>query len=81
MTITNKKSIFKKGTFAITTSEIKHENIQNIQIYQTMTNRIFGVGKLSISSSGQSDFEIEIKGITDFEKVKLIIEEQQEVLN
>lgn len=50
--ITNKRSIARRGLLSKATSEVLHDNIRNIQITQTMWQRVWGVGKMGISSAG-----------------------------
>jgi hypothetical protein len=45
-----------------------------MQVVQTIGQRVFGIGKLSISSAGQSDYEIEIEDIPRPNKVREVID-------
>ncbi|QDT50454.1 Bacterial membrane flanked domain protein [Symmachiella dynata] len=67
--VTTDRCIFQRGLIARTTSEVRHDDVRNMQIDQTVLQRILGVGSLAISSSGQDDFEIRAKGIPQPESV------------
>lgn len=72
LVVTNKRTIMKKGILARSSSEVVHDNIRNIQIDQTFWQRVWGVGSIGISSSGQDGIEIQLndlKGPTDIRKV------------
>jgi uncharacterized membrane protein YdbT with pleckstrin-like domain len=49
------------------------EDVRNIQVSQSFFQRIFGVGWVGISSSGQSGIEIGVDGIPDPEMVRGLI--------
>lgn len=44
-------------------NEVFYSDVRNIQISQSLCDRIFNVGRIGISSSGQDGIEIEIGGI------------------
>jgi len=73
--VTNKRSILRSGLFSKHTSDVLHRDVRNIQVSQGIMNRMLGVGSIGISSSGQSDFEIFIKGVEDPYKAKAIIDQ------
>lgn len=56
--ITNKRSILRTGFFAKSTTEVLHDHVRNVQVDQTFLNRLFNVGTIGISSSGQDGIEI-----------------------
>lgn len=63
LTITEKRTIFQKGFFSRHINEVFHSNIRNIEIEQSLIQRMFNVGTLRIASAAHSGFEIEISGI------------------
>lgn len=65
LTITEKRTILQKGFFSRHISEVFHGNIRNIEIEQTLFQRVFNVGTIRIASAAGSQFEIEISGIKD----------------
>ena len=74
LTVTNKRSVFRKGLLSKRTTEVRHQDVRNIQITQSFFQRIFGVGTIGISSAGQAGIEIEAHGMPNPEKVKQIID-------
>jgi len=74
LTITNKRTIQRRGLFSKRTTEVIHRHVRNIQINQSMFQRLFGVGDVGISSSGQGGIEIQFAGIRDPEAAKALID-------
>ena len=72
--ITNKRTVLRKGLLSKATSEVVHDNIRNVQVTQTFWQRIWKVGTLGLSSSGQDGIEIEIADIPDPEHVRKVID-------
>lgn len=74
MQISNKRTIERTGIFAKSTSEVMHRDIRNIQIHQSFRDRIFGVGRIVISSSAEEDSEIVANDIPSPGKVRDVID-------
>jgi uncharacterized Zn finger protein (UPF0148 family) len=72
--ITNKRSIAREGLLSKATSEVLHDNIRNIQITQTFSQRIWGVGEIGISSAGQDGLEIDMKNLRKPDKIREMID-------
>jgi hypothetical protein len=72
--ITNKRSVMRRGLLSKATSEVVHDNIRNVQVTQTFWQRLWRVGELGLSSSGQDGIEIQIQDIPDPERVRKIID-------
>jgi len=77
--ISNKRTIRRHGIIRRHTSEVLHDHVRNVEIKQSFVQRMFGVGYLGISSSGQDDIEIEILDIPDPYKVKALIDEHRDL--
>ncbi len=77
LTITNKKTILRKGILSKHTNEVYHSDVRNVQVSQSLFNRMFGVGTIGISSAGQADVEIKVAGIPRPVKVKDIIDKHR----
>lgn len=75
LTVTDKRIILRKGILSKYTNEIFHNNVKNVEVRQTVLQRIFGIGYIGISSAGQSGYEIQIDGIREPDQVKQIIYE------
>jgi len=67
--VTTERTIFQRGLIARSTSEVRHDDVRNMRIHQTIVQRLLGVGMIAISSSGQDDFEIQARGIPSPESV------------
>lgn len=72
--ITDRRISLQRGLFSKHTNDIFHNDIRNVRMDQTFFQRLMGVGRLGISSSGQSDIEIEVAGIPDPETAKGLID-------
>lgn len=78
LTVTSERTILRKGLFSRRTSEVRHDDVRNLQVEQTFIERMLNVGDLAISSAGQDDLEIDIDGVTRPEEIAAIIRERQE---
>jgi hypothetical protein len=63
LTITTERSVYQRGLISRQTSEVRHEDVRNLQVDQNLVGRLLGVGSIAISSSGQDDLEIHIEGV------------------
>jgi Bacterial PH domain len=72
--VTNKRTVMRTGLFSKRTTEVLHDHVRNIQVSQTFVNRVFSVGTLAISSSGQDGIEIVASDIPHPEKIKRTID-------
>ena len=77
LTVTNRRTILRKGLFSKSTSEVAHDDVRNIQIDQSMVQRLLNIGDLLISSAGQDTIEIKARAIHDPERVASIVREHQ----
>jgi len=78
VTVTEEKTILRKGILSKYTNEVFHENVRNVQVWQSFFQRILGVGRIGISSAGQSGLEIDVTGISDPDRIKEIIDDHRE---
>ena len=74
LTITNKRTIQRKGLFSRKTTEVLHRDVRNIEISQSIAQRMFGVGSIGIASAGQAGIEIQFAGVRDPDGVKALID-------
>lgn len=72
--ITDKRTILQRGLFSKHTNEVMHEHIRNIDIRQNFVERMLSVGRIGISSAGQGDVEIDVRGIPDPYEIKDLID-------
>lgn len=74
LTVSRYKTSIRTGVFSKKTSEVFHADVKNIQVEQSLIQRITNTGKIKISSAGQNDFEIEIQGMPRPYEIKGIID-------
>lgn len=77
VTVTSKRTLYTQGILSKQTSEVQHDDVRNMQVDQSFFDRLTGVGYLAISSSGQDDMEIEVRGLKSPQRVVDIIREYQ----
>ncbi len=77
--ISNKRCIRREGIIRRHTSEVLHNHVRNVEIKQSFVQRVFDVGYLGISSSGQDGIEIEILDIPRPNRVKALIDEYRDM--
>ena len=73
LTVTVDRTICRSGILARRTSEVRHCDVRNLQIDQSIGQRIMGTGSIGISSAGQGDVEIRVEGIVEPDRVASII--------
>jgi len=73
LTITNKKTILRKGILSKYTNEVFHSDVRNVQISQSFLQRMLNAGTVGISSAGQSGLEINVTGLPDPTKARDLI--------
>lgn len=72
--ITNKRSTVIKGLFSRASSEVLHDHVRNVKISQNFWERVWNVGRISISSSADDDDEVEMSGVPRPHEVARIID-------
>lgn len=77
--ITTKRTTESHGLFSRATSEVLHDNIRNIAVKQSFVDRVFNVGLMEISSSGQAGIEITMKDVRDPHGVRETIDKYREL--
>jgi uncharacterized membrane protein YdbT with pleckstrin-like domain len=70
----------RKGLLSKYTNDVLIADIRNVQVSQSLLQRIFGVGAVAVSTSGQGDMEIEVHGVPAPERIKSIINDRRTVL-
>lgn len=78
LTVTSERTILRKGILSRNTTEVRHDDVRNLQVNQTFLERMLGVGDLAISSAGQDDLEIDIDGVRNPEQIASYIRERQD---
>lgn len=77
--ITNKRTTLRRGILSRETSEMLHDRIQDIQITQSFLQRVWKVGRIGISSSGESGIEIDAQDLPDPVRLREIIDAYRNV--
>ena len=77
LTLTTERTIFRRGIFNKSTSEVQHDDVRNIKVDQNFLERLLKYGDLAISSSGQDEMEIVITKIPNPQEVAEFIRSQQ----
>ena len=65
LTVTNKRTILRRGLLSRNTNEVLHSHVRNVQIDQSFFERLLKVGTVNISSAGQSEVEIKVRGMSN----------------
>jgi DNA-directed RNA polymerase subunit RPC12/RpoP len=78
LTVTNRRTILRRGLISKSTSEVNHDDVRNIQVDQSVIQRLLNIGDLYISSAGQDTLEIKARAILDPDGVASIIREYQD---
>lgn len=74
LTITDRRSRFRRGILSKSISEVWHRDVRNVQVSQTFFQRLLSCGSIGISSAGQAGVEIEMRGIPHPYRVKELID-------
>lgn len=80
LTVTSKRSILRRGVLSKSTTEVRHEDVRNTQVSQTLLQRLFGTGQLAISTAARNEVEIRIADIPNPEKARRLINELRDQL-
>jgi hypothetical protein len=77
LTVTDSRTVYRKGIFRRESSEVQHDDVRNLQIDQSLFQRFIGVGGIGISSSGRDDLEIVVPRIASPASVVEAIRQNQ----
>jgi uncharacterized membrane protein YdbT with pleckstrin-like domain len=80
LVVTDRRVTLRRGLLSKATNDVLIADIRNVKIEQSMGQRIFGVGKVAVSTAGQADMEIEVQGLPAPERVKAIINDRRTAL-
>ncbi|NET17561.1 MAG: PH domain-containing protein [Okeania sp. SIO1H6] len=72
--VTDKRTILQQGLLSRYTNEVMHAHIRNIQVQQSMMERLFNTGTIKIASAGTGDIEITVSGIPAPNRIKTVID-------
>ena len=74
LTVTDERITLRKGILSKYTNEVFHTDIRNVQLDQSFFQRLFDVGTLAVSTSGQEGIEISVQGIPHPQNVRDLID-------
>ena len=77
LTVTTERICMRKGVLSKYTNEVYHSDVRNIQVHQSLFQRMLNTGSIGISSAGQAGVEISFSGLPDPERVRQIIDAQR----
>ena len=75
--ITESRVSLRKRLLSKYSNDVLIADIRNVQVRQNFLHRIFGVGAVAVSTSGQSDMEIEVHGVPAPDRIKSIINDRR----
>ncbi len=73
LTIIGQRILYKAGAVSTRESEVRVNDVRDIEITRTLFQRMIGTGTLALSTSGESGMEIVISGLKSPERVREII--------
>lgn len=77
LTVTTSRTSMREGLLSKHITEVWHHHVRNVQVTQSFSERIMGVGTISIASAGKSDFEIQMHGVPKVKKIKDLIDQNR----
>lgn len=75
--VTTQRTTLQTGILDKATNEVRHADVRNVLVTQGFMQRLFGVGAIELSSAGQSDVEIIVKGIPDPQRIAEVIRQHR----
>lgn len=77
LTVTDLRTTLHKGLLSRSITEVWHKDVRNVQLHQTFLQRVLGVGRIAVSSAGQSGIEIDVSGLSDPDDIKALIDKHR----
>lgn len=74
LTITNKRSVARRGLISKATTEVFHDHVRNVQITQTAWQRLIGIGRIGLSSSADDEIEIVMDDLPSPDRIRRVID-------
>lgn len=74
VTITNRRTIVRRGLLSRATRELRHDQVQDIQVTQTLAQRVMNVGRLGLDGGGTDDVEIVVDDLPDPMRLRTIVD-------
>ncbi len=73
--ITTRRTIVQRGLFSRARKELRHEQVQDIQITQTLAQRLLRVGTLGLDGGGTDDVEIVVDDMPNPMRLRAMVDE------
>jgi predicted RNA-binding Zn-ribbon protein involved in translation (DUF1610 family) len=73
--ITNRRTTVRRGLFSRATKELRHDQVQDIQITQTFPQRVLGVGRFGLDGGGTDDVEIVVDDMPDPARLRELVDQ------
>ena len=74
LTVTNLRTRLHRGWLSRSITEVWHRDVRNVQLEQTLFQRMFDTGRIGISSAAQSGVEIDVSGMRAPDKIKELVD-------
>ena len=74
--VTSQRARKRSGIIRVSSTEMELRSIRNIQVEQSIMERILGVGTLRLSSAGQSGVELTIRAVDNPKEIRDLILQQ-----
>jgi len=78
LVVTDRRVTLRRGILSKDTSDILLADIRNVQVRQRFLQRLFDVGDIGLSSSGQGEIEIEVAGLPHPRRVSALIDDHRQ---
>ncbi|PSQ75710.1 MAG: hypothetical protein BRD35_08210 [Bacteroidetes bacterium QH_7_62_13] len=78
LTVTPRRVRKRSGILANQTTELRHEDVKNVQVSQGPIQNLLNTGTLRLSSAGQAGIELTMTDIDDPQGVRDVIYQQQD---
>lgn len=74
-TVTASRTQLRRGLLSVDINEVWHQHVRTVQLTQSVWERIFGVGTLSIASAGKASWDLQVSGLPKIYEAKEIIDQ------
>lgn len=73
--ITTRRTVVQRGLFSRARKELRHDQVQDIQITQTLAQRLLRVGTLGLDGGGTDDVEIVVEDMPNPMRLRAVVDE------